>query len=168
MAIGDWRLGIVDWGFFLFSVIISNPINIYNIRAGRKKPGLAVQHLTSVRAAAICNAQVQGDALGSMRLKFVPASTVQARSYIFNVSEGWEAGSTGYCVNPWKDLNRLKCAIIPFPVEDYLLREQGVGSREQGAGSRKQGEEEIISVILERDRSRRITKKQFYLKFIIT
>ena len=78
------------------AAITGKPINIYNIRAGRKKPGLAAQHLTSVRAAAaICNAEVRGDALGSMVLEFVPGSAVQAGSYTFDVSEAREGGSDG-------------------------------------------------------------------------
>ena len=78
------------------AAITGKPINIYNIRAGRKKPGLAAQHLTSVRAAAaICNAEVRGDALGSMVLEFVPGSAVQAGSYTFDASEAREGGSAG-------------------------------------------------------------------------
>ncbi len=78
------------------AAITSTPISIYNIRAGRKKPGLAAQHLTAVRAAAaICNAQVRGDALGSMMLEFIPGSAVQTGNYTFDVSEVREGGSAG-------------------------------------------------------------------------
>ncbi|NMG18651.1 RNA 3'-terminal phosphate cyclase [Brasilonema bromeliae] len=78
------------------AAITGNSIQIENIRAGRSKPGLAAQHLTSVRAAAaICNAKVRGDALGSMTLEFVPGNSVLAGSYIFDVSEAREGGSAG-------------------------------------------------------------------------
>ncbi|ARV62956.1 RNA 3'-terminal-phosphate cyclase [Nostocales cyanobacterium HT-58-2] len=78
------------------AAITSQSIRIENIRAGRPKPGLAAQHLTSVRAAAaICNAKVQGDALGSMTLEFIPGGAVQAGSYTFDVSEARQGGSAG-------------------------------------------------------------------------
>lgn len=55
------------------SVITQRPVRLVRIRAGRAKPGLARQHLTAVRAAAaISDAQVEGDALGSMSLAFTP------------------------------------------------------------------------------------------------
>ncbi|BAY47963.1 RNA 3'-terminal phosphate cyclase [Scytonema sp. HK-05] len=78
------------------AAITGHPIRIGNIRAGRPKPGLAAQHLTAVRAAAaICNAKVQGDALGSTALEFIPGSAVQAGNYTFDVSEAREGGSAG-------------------------------------------------------------------------
>src|SRR5688500_5881395 len=61
------------------------------IRAGRSKPGLMRQHLTAVRAAAtIGDARVEGDALGSDRLRFVPGR-VRAGEYAFATGS---AGST--------------------------------------------------------------------------
>ncbi|MCL1467677.1 RNA 3'-terminal phosphate cyclase [Argonema galeatum] len=78
------------------AAITGETIRIENIRAGRKKPGLAAQHLTAVRAAAaICQAQVRGDALRSMMLEFVPGSQVQAGHYTFDVSEARQGGSAG-------------------------------------------------------------------------
>ncbi|GAB1542079.1 RNA 3'-terminal phosphate cyclase [Scytonema sp. NUACC21] len=78
------------------SAITSHPIRINNIRAGREKPGLAAQHLTSVRAAAmICRAKVRGDAMGSMTLEFIPGNAVQAGSYTFDVSEARDGRSAG-------------------------------------------------------------------------
>ena len=78
------------------AAITGQPIQINRIRAGRQKPGLAAQHLTAVRAAAaICHAQVQGDALGSMMLEFIPGSSVQAGTYTFDVSEARQGGSAG-------------------------------------------------------------------------
>jgi RNA 3'-terminal phosphate cyclase (ATP) len=78
------------------AAITGHPISIYNIRAGRKKSGLAAQHLTAVRAAAaICDAKVQGDKLGSMMLEFAPGSSIQAGNYTFDVTEAQEGGSAG-------------------------------------------------------------------------
>lgn len=78
------------------AAITGNPISIYNIRARREKPGLAAQHLTAVRAAAaICHAQVQGDALGSMTLEFIPSDAAKAGNYTFDVGEAREGGSAG-------------------------------------------------------------------------
>ncbi|MBI3923555.1 MAG: RNA 3'-phosphate cyclase [Armatimonadetes bacterium] len=74
------------------SVITGKPVEIVNLRAGRSKPGLQPQHLTSVRAAAaLCNAEVTGDAVGSMRLTFTPTSPVQAGDYQFDIGT---AGAT--------------------------------------------------------------------------
>lgn len=78
------------------AAITGEPIRIAGIRAGRKKPGLAAQHLTAVRAAAtICHGQLQGDALGSMMLEFIPGGAVQAGTYSFDVTEAQQGGSAG-------------------------------------------------------------------------
>lgn len=78
------------------AAITGVPITIAGIRAGRKKPGLAAQHLTAVRAAArICHAKLRGDALGSMMLEFIPGSSVQSGHYTFDVTEAQQGGSAG-------------------------------------------------------------------------
>ena len=78
------------------AAITGQPLRIDRIRAGRKKPGLAAQHLTSVRAAAaICQAQLQGDELGSMTLKFIPSCPPQSGKYTFDVTQAREGGSAG-------------------------------------------------------------------------
>jgi RNA 3'-terminal phosphate cyclase (ATP) len=78
------------------AAITGKPITINNIRAKRKKPGLAAQHLTAVRAAAkICHADLHGDALGSTKLEFVPQAAVQAGNYTFDVTEASIGGSAG-------------------------------------------------------------------------
>ena len=49
------------------AALTGRAVRFRNIRARRRVPGLAAQHLTSVRAAAaLCSAQLQNDALGSM------------------------------------------------------------------------------------------------------
>ncbi len=78
------------------AAITGRSLRIGRIRAGHQKPGLAAQHLTAVRAAAaICQAKVHGDALGSMTLEFVPSSSVQPGRYTFDVTEAREGGSAG-------------------------------------------------------------------------
>ncbi|MEZ0247935.1 MAG: RNA 3'-terminal phosphate cyclase [Thermoproteus sp.] len=55
------------------SGLLLKPMEIYNIRAKRKNPGLQRQHLTAVMAtAAITNAEIRGGEIGSTRLLFVP------------------------------------------------------------------------------------------------
>lgn len=55
------------------SIVTGTPFRIEHIRAGRKKPGLMPQHLTAVRAgAAVSDATVEGDDIGSQELVFKP------------------------------------------------------------------------------------------------
>ncbi|RKX71565.1 RNA 3'-phosphate cyclase [candidate division WOR-3 bacterium] len=69
------------------------PFRIFNIRKGRKKPGLMPQHLASVRAVKeITRGEVAGDEHGSLELVFRPGP-VQAGEYSFDVAE--ERGSAG-------------------------------------------------------------------------
>ena len=78
------------------STILNQPVHITNIRANRKNPGLAAQHLTSVRAAAmICDAVLSGDTPGSTTLTFEPQSPPIAGLYEFNVADAREGGSAG-------------------------------------------------------------------------
>ncbi|KZN34056.1 hypothetical protein N480_22980 [Pseudoalteromonas luteoviolacea S2607] len=73
------------------SMLLNQPIEIKNIRAGRKKPGLKRQHLTCVLAAQqICDAHVTGAELNSQNITFVP-NQVQAGEYEFKIGT---AGST--------------------------------------------------------------------------
>jgi RNA 3'-terminal phosphate cyclase (ATP) len=68
------------------------PVRITNIRKARKRPGLARQHLVAVKAAArVGRGHVEGAALGSRELTFVP-SAVEAGDYAFSIGS---AGSTG-------------------------------------------------------------------------
>jgi RNA 3'-terminal phosphate cyclase (ATP) len=73
------------------SCISGKPFRMVNIRKGRKKPGLAPQHLVSVRAAReISGAQVSGDREGSVELVFSPEK-VKGGDFSFDVGT---AGST--------------------------------------------------------------------------
>jgi len=63
------------------SLLTGKPFRMKRIRANRKpKPGLQPQHLASVRAAAaIGNAEIAGDAIGSSELTFEPGPIVPGR-----------------------------------------------------------------------------------------
>jgi RNA 3'-terminal phosphate cyclase (ATP) len=78
------------------AAITGQPIRIDRIRAKRQKPGLAIQHLTGVRAAAaLCEANVTGDDVGSTQLEFIPSQPVQAGQYTFDVAQTMGSGSAG-------------------------------------------------------------------------
>ncbi len=67
------------------SMVTGIPFQIDRIRAGRQRPGLLRQHLTSVLAAAeVSGAQVEGAAMGSTTLTFSPGP-VRPGSYRFAV-----------------------------------------------------------------------------------
>ncbi|MEX2670760.1 MAG: RNA 3'-terminal phosphate cyclase [Phycisphaeraceae bacterium] len=73
------------------SMVTGAPFRIGRIRAGRRKPGLMRQHLTAVRAAKeVCNATVEGDAVGATALAFEPAD-VRAGDYHFAVGTAGSA-----------------------------------------------------------------------------
>src|SRR3954468_388548 len=73
------------------SLITGKPFRLFNVRAGRAKPGLQPQHLMSVRASAtIGSAKVRGDAVGSRELFFEPGEVKPGR-YRFDIGT---AGST--------------------------------------------------------------------------
>lgn len=78
------------------AAITGRSLQIDRIRAGREKPGLAIQHLTGVRAAAaLCQATVRGDRVGSTQLEFIPGQPVQAGDYTFDVAQTVGTGSAG-------------------------------------------------------------------------
>jgi RNA 3'-phosphate cyclase len=84
MGIGEKRLIEIDGSYgegggqilrtaLAFSAIYKRPLTVYRIRAKRKKPGLGHQHLMAVKALAqISRAKVDGSAIGSETLTFIP------------------------------------------------------------------------------------------------
>ncbi|MEX0653015.1 MAG: RNA 3'-terminal phosphate cyclase [Phycisphaeraceae bacterium] len=73
------------------SMVTGTPFRIERIRAGRGKPGLMRQHLTAVRAAQeVCDATVEGDAVGATALTFEPGR-VRAGEYRFAVGTAGSA-----------------------------------------------------------------------------
>ncbi len=78
------------------SAVTARPFRLFNIRSGRRNPGLLPQHLSAVRAAAtISGATVSGDRLGSTELSFSPTHPPRPGSYSFDVAETAERGSAG-------------------------------------------------------------------------
>jgi RNA 3'-terminal phosphate cyclase (ATP) len=78
------------------AVLTGRPTRIKHIRARRRKPGLRPQHLTAVRAAAaVCEAHLEGDELGSQTVSFVPTGPPGSGRYIFDVDEAARGGSAG-------------------------------------------------------------------------
>jgi len=78
------------------ALLTGRAARIERIRAGRAKPGLRPQHLTAVRAAAaICDARLAGDELGSQELTFVPGGPPRPGEYVFDVAEAVQGGSAG-------------------------------------------------------------------------
>jgi RNA 3'-terminal phosphate cyclase (ATP) len=74
------------------SLLTGRPFHLFNVRAGRPKPGLQPQHLMSVRAAAaIGQAELRGASRGSSDLVFEPGA-VTAGTYRFDIGT---AGATG-------------------------------------------------------------------------
>jgi len=68
------------------AAILGQPIQITNIRAGRKQPGLRPQHVQSVKAAAaLCNARLEGVQEHSRELRFEPQTPPQPGAYGFDI-----------------------------------------------------------------------------------
>jgi RNA 3'-terminal phosphate cyclase (ATP) len=68
------------------SAILGRPVQLRNIRSGRRKPGLQPQHLASVHALArITGAEVRGAELGSTTLHFAPGP-VAGGSFRFEIA----------------------------------------------------------------------------------
>ncbi|WNG19054.1 RNA 3'-terminal phosphate cyclase [Cystobacter fuscus] len=73
------------------ALVTGTPFQMVNIRAGRSKPGLLRQHLTSVKAAAaVGGAEVEGAALHSQELTFRPGR-VKPGDYHFAVGTAGSA-----------------------------------------------------------------------------
>jgi RNA 3'-terminal phosphate cyclase (ATP) len=74
------------------AAITGREVEIINVRAKRSKPGLQRQHLTAVlAAAALCDAEVRGAALGSTHVVFRPQARPKPDPYVFDVGT---AGAT--------------------------------------------------------------------------
>lgn len=68
------------------AAITRQDVTVENIRAGREKPGLRPQHLTSALAVAeICGADLRGGEVGSSKLVFKPGR-IKPGKYEFDVS----------------------------------------------------------------------------------
>ena len=71
--------------------ITGRNLHIENIRAARRNPGLAKQHLSCVRAACeICSGQCKGAAIGSQVLDFQPG-TIHGGDFSFDIGSAGSA-----------------------------------------------------------------------------
>ena len=78
------------------SALTGQPTRIDRIRAGRRNPGLAPQHLAGVLATArICDAAVQGAAVGATTITFEPRERPRPGAYHVDVAESAQQGSAG-------------------------------------------------------------------------
>ncbi len=95
------------------SAILQKPCEVFNIRKGRKPPGLKPQHLISVKQVAkLCSAFVEGAELGSTEIKFYPQK-IQAKDLHVKIDT---AGSITLCLQ-----NLLPvCFFAPKPVEIFF------------------------------------------------
>ncbi|KAF9346338.1 hypothetical protein BGX26_002162 [Mortierella sp. AD094] len=67
-----------------YSALLQQPLTISNIRKNRPSPGLKNQHLTGVRLVnEICNGQLQGDELNSIRIHLNPSPLKPTGSRFF-------------------------------------------------------------------------------------
>lgn len=114
------------------AAITKIPFQIYNIRKGRKKPGLMNQHLAAVRACGrVGSARVEGDEYGSTELKFIPGE-IRGGDYRFDVAaERGSAGSVALVLQALLPVlvateQRSRISVrggthVPFaPIYDYL------------------------------------------------
>lgn len=73
------------------ALVTGRSVELQNIRAGRRKPGLMRQHLTAVQAATeIGNAQVEGARIGADKLTFRPGK-LSSGQYRFGVGSAGSA-----------------------------------------------------------------------------
>lgn len=71
-------------------------VQVSKVRAGRRNPGLAAQHLTALRSvAALCAGEVEGDSLGSTEVMLEPGRAAHGGEYSFDVAGVAEGGSAG-------------------------------------------------------------------------
>ncbi|AEA13318.1 RNA 3'-terminal-phosphate cyclase [Thermoproteus uzoniensis 768-20] len=110
------------------SSLLLRPVEIYNIRAKRRNPGLQHQHLTAVRAAAaLTDAEVAGAEIGSTRLVFSPRSR-KCGEFSFDIGTAGSVGLVVQTVLPVLMFSRCRSKItirggtdVPMaPPVDYL------------------------------------------------
>jgi RNA 3'-terminal phosphate cyclase (ATP) len=95
------------------SLVTGKPFCMGKIRAGREKPGLLRQHITAVNAAAeVSQARVEGNAIGSKILSFVPGE-IKAGSF------RWAVGTAGSATLVLQTV--LPCLLIADKRTDLVL-----------------------------------------------
>ncbi|MFN3432443.1 MAG: RNA 3'-terminal phosphate cyclase [Candidatus Sericytochromatia bacterium] len=111
------------------SALTGRPLELINIRAGRPKPGLQAQHLTSVLAAAqVCDAALDGAHVGSTALWFRPGSAAESRDCRFDIGTAGATTLVAQTLLPVMLNHTAKVTLtggthVPFaPSADYLAR----------------------------------------------
>ena len=85
-------------GAIALSACTKTPVEIFNIRKKRQKPGLAAQHIAAIRAVAgLCEARVSGLYQGSERLTFEPEKIRDTDIFV----EVGTAGSIPLVLQAW-------------------------------------------------------------------
>ena len=83
-----------------YSAIIGEPFTIHGVRAGRSRPGLRPQHLTTLRAAAeMTGAQLRGAELGSTKVTFKPRK-IRGGRYSFDIGTAGSVTLLLQCLAP--------------------------------------------------------------------
>lgn len=94
------------------SAVTGRPFEMFNIRAGRKSPGLRPQHFWAVRAAEeVCGAVVEGLEVGSEYIAFTPGS-LRPGGYSFDIGT---AGSVSLV---------LQAIFLPLALVNGISRER--------------------------------------------
>jgi len=83
-----------------YSAILGEPFNIHSVRAGRSRPGLRPQHLTTLRAAAeLTGARVRGAELGSTDITYRPGK-IRGGRYTFDIGTAGSVTMLLQCLAP--------------------------------------------------------------------
>lgn len=73
----------------VFSGLLHRPIHVFNIRAGRVKPGLAAQHLNGLIVAKdICQGRLENAHIGSTEIIFYPGNITSGNFYADSKTAG--------------------------------------------------------------------------------
>ncbi len=74
------------------SAITGQGFEVQGVRAGRLKPGLRPQHVAAARAtAALCDARLAGDEVGSSRISFVPGAPARGGTHRLDIGTAGSA-----------------------------------------------------------------------------
>jgi len=94
------------------AAVTGRPTRIRDIRARRRKPGLAAQHLTAVRAVgALCDARIEGLAPGARELAFTPG-TLRGGEFSFDVGTAGSVTLVLQALVPVMLASRRACRVV--------------------------------------------------------
>ncbi len=128
------------------AAILGKSLKIYNVRGGREKPGLQLQHITSIKAASeVCGGQLTGCEINSTEFSFTPGQ-IKNGDYNFDIKSAgscilvlqtvipilWFAldsstvrvkGGTHNGLSPSFDFyNKVFCPLLPVQTECSIIR----------------------------------------------